>query len=49
MSDPTLKRWHDMMANGQGVEAAMEIIRSVGTGTSVLAIPHNGNLSNGRM
>src|ERR1041385_6074493 len=34
MADPTLKRWHDLMASGQGVDAAMEIIRSVGTGTT---------------
>ncbi len=34
MADPTLKRWHDMMANGQGGDAAIEIIRSVGTGTT---------------
>jgi uncharacterized protein DUF3604 len=34
MSNPTLKRWHDMMAGGKGVDAAMEIIRSVGTGTT---------------
>ena len=31
MADPTLRRWHDMMAGGQGVDAALEIIRSVGT------------------
>ena len=35
MADPTLKRWHDMMAAGQGRgQAAIEIIRSVGTGTT---------------
>ncbi len=34
MTDPTLKRWHDMMAGGQGVDAAIEIIRSVGSGTT---------------
>jgi hypothetical protein len=38
MADPTLKRWHDMMAAGQGVDAAMEIIRSVGTGTTPKAM-----------
>jgi Protein of unknown function (DUF3604) len=34
MTDPTLKRWHDMMAGGQGGDAAIEIIRSVGAGTT---------------
>ena len=34
MADPTLKRWHDMMASGKGADAAIEIIRSVGTGTT---------------
>jgi hypothetical protein len=34
MSDPTLKRWHDMMAGGQGTQAAIELIRSIGTGTT---------------
>jgi hypothetical protein len=34
MTDPTLKRWHDLMASGKGFDAAMEIIRSVGTGTT---------------
>jgi len=38
MADPTLKRWHDMMASGQGVDAALEIIRSVGTGTTPKAM-----------
>jgi hypothetical protein len=33
MADPTLRRWHDMMASGKGVEAALEIIRSNSTGT----------------
>jgi hypothetical protein len=28
MTDPTLKRWHDMMAAGQGVQAAMELIQA---------------------
>ena len=28
MTDPTLKRWHDMMAAGQGVQAAMEMIQA---------------------
>ena len=34
MANPTLRRWHDMMAGGQGVDAALEIIKSVGTGTT---------------
>ena len=34
MADPTLRRWHDMMASGEGVDAAIEIIKSVGTGTT---------------
>lgn len=34
MANPTLRKWHDMMAAGQGVDAAMEIIRSVGTATT---------------
>jgi hypothetical protein len=34
MSDPTLKRWHDMMASDKGGEAAIELIRSVGAGTT---------------
>ena len=38
MADPTLKRWHDMMAGGKGGEAAIEIIRSVGTGTTPKAL-----------
>ena len=38
MADPTLRRWHDMMAGGQGVDAAIEIIRSVGTGTTPQAM-----------
>ena len=38
MADPTLKRWHDMMASGQGGDAAVEIIRSVGTGTTPKAM-----------
>jgi hypothetical protein len=33
MTDPTIRRWHDMMASGQGVEVAVELIRSVGTNT----------------
>ena len=32
MANPTLRRWHDMMAGGQGVDAALEIIRSEGPG-----------------
>ena len=35
MADPTLKRWHDMMAGGgRAGRGAFEIIRSVGTGTT---------------
>src|SRR4029450_7210298 len=34
MADPTLRRWHDLMASGKGVDAAMEIIKSIGTGTT---------------
>ena len=34
MTDPTLKRWHDMMAADKGGEAAIELIRSIGTGTT---------------
>ena len=34
MADPTLRRWHDLMASGRGVEAAIEIIKSVGTNTT---------------
>ncbi len=34
MTDPTLKRWHDMMNTEKGGEAAIELIRSVGTGTT---------------
>ena len=32
LSDPTLKHWYDMMTGGKGSEAAVEIIRSFGTG-----------------
>ena len=28
MANPTLKNWHDMMADGRGVEAAMEMIKA---------------------
>jgi hypothetical protein len=38
LADPTLKRWHDLMAGGRGVDAALEIIRSVGTGTTPKAM-----------
>ena len=31
MTDPTLKRWHDMMAAGQGPAAAMEMIDAQAT------------------
>jgi hypothetical protein len=34
MTDPTLKRWHDMMASDKGGDAAIELIRSLGTGTT---------------
>ncbi|HKF64384.1 MAG TPA: DUF3604 domain-containing protein, partial [Dongiaceae bacterium] len=35
MADPTLRRWHDMIAAGgaQAIEATFEAIRSLGTGT----------------
>jgi hypothetical protein len=35
MADPTLRRWHDLMAAGgdSANQAAIEIIRSIGTGT----------------
>ena len=35
MADPTLRRWHDLMAAGgdSAVQAAIEMIRSVGAGT----------------
>jgi hypothetical protein len=35
MTDPTLRRWHDLMAAGgdSAARAAIELIRSVGTGT----------------
>ena len=35
MADPTLRRWHELMAAGgeSAAQAAIEIIRSVGTGT----------------
>jgi hypothetical protein len=32
MSDPTLKRWHDMMQAGQGVQAANEMIQAQSNG-----------------
>lgn len=34
MGDPTLKRWHDMMNSDKGGDAAIELIRSVGAGTT---------------
>src|ERR1700730_12896269 len=34
MANPTLNAWHDRMAAGKGADAAIEIIRSVGTGTT---------------
>jgi hypothetical protein len=35
MADPTLRRWHDLMAAGgdSALQATIEMIRSVGTGT----------------
>jgi hypothetical protein len=35
MADPTLRRWHDLMAAGSesGVQAAIEMLRSLGAGT----------------
>ncbi len=40
MADPTLRRWHDMMAAGgeSADRAAIEMIRSVGTGTTPKAM-----------
>jgi hypothetical protein len=40
MADPTLRRWHDLMAAGaeSANTAALEIIRSVGTGTTPKAM-----------
>src|SRR6185436_9600821 len=38
MADPQGKKWHDMIASGQGAEAAMDIIRNFGTGTISKAI-----------
>ncbi len=40
MADPTLRRWHDLMAAGgeSASTAAIEIIRSVGTGTTPKAM-----------
>ena len=40
MADPTLRRWHDLMAAGgeSAMQAAIEIIRSVGTGTTPKAM-----------
>jgi hypothetical protein len=34
LADPTLRHWHDLMASGRGVEAAVEIVKSVGTNTT---------------
>jgi hypothetical protein len=34
MADPTLRRWHDLMASGSGVDAAMELVKSLGTKTT---------------
>ena len=38
MADPALKRWHDMMNSDKGGEAAIELIRSIGTGTTPKAL-----------
>ena len=40
MADPTLRRWHDLMAAGgeSASQAAIEIISSVGTGTTPKAM-----------
>jgi hypothetical protein len=40
MADPTLRRWHDLMAAGgqSASKAAIEIIRSVGSGTTPKAM-----------
>jgi hypothetical protein len=40
MADPTVRRWHDLMAAGgdSAIQAAFEIIRSVGTGTTPKAL-----------
>ena len=38
MADPQGRKWHDMIASGQGAEAAMDIIRSFGAGTISKAI-----------
>ena len=34
MSDATLKRWHDMMGGDKAADAAVELVRSIGTGTT---------------
>ena len=42
MADPQGRRWHQMITGGQGGEAAMDIIRSFGTGTisrAILPVP----------
>ena len=38
MADPQGKKWHDMIASGQGADAAMDIIRNFGAGTISKAI-----------
>jgi hypothetical protein len=38
MADPQGKKWHDMIASGQGAAAAMDIIRNFGTGAISKAI-----------
>jgi hypothetical protein len=34
MGDATLKRWHDMMGGDKAADAAIELVRSIGTGTT---------------
>jgi len=38
MADPQGKKWHDMIASGQGADAALDIIRNFGGGTISKAI-----------
>jgi Protein of unknown function (DUF3604) len=38
MADPQGKKWHDMIASGQGAQAAIDIIESFGKGTISKAI-----------
>ena len=42
MADPQGRKWHDMIASGQGADAAIDIIRNFGTGTiskAILPVP----------